>query len=128
MARANRHFISEYAWHLTHRCHKREFLLKFAKDKQRWMYWLFEAKKRLGLLLLKGAISAPVEVYISLKNLYDIKNDIEYFIKDSNEPSLKLWVVSNWKFGVILPGAVLLFCLIVFSMGSWSIIRGKPLR
>jgi len=32
MARANRHFISGYAWHLTHRCHKREFLLKFAKD------------------------------------------------------------------------------------------------
>jgi putative transposase len=56
MARANRHFISGYAWHLTHRCHKREFLLKFAKDKQRWMYWLFEAKKRFGLCVLNFTV------------------------------------------------------------------------
>jgi putative transposase len=58
MARANRHFISEYAWHLTHRCHKREFLLKFAKDKQRWMYWLFEAKKRFGLCVLNFTVTS----------------------------------------------------------------------
>ena len=58
MARANRHFISGYAWHLTHRCHKREFLLKFAKDKQRWMYWLFEAKKRFGLCILNFTVTS----------------------------------------------------------------------
>ena len=58
MARANRHFISGYAWHLTHRCHKREFLLKFAKDKQRWLYWLFEAKKRFGLCVLNFAVTS----------------------------------------------------------------------
>jgi hypothetical protein len=28
------------------------FLLKFAKDRRRWMYWLFEAKKRFGLTIL----------------------------------------------------------------------------
>ena len=27
MARANRHYIPGYVWHITHRCHKREFLL-----------------------------------------------------------------------------------------------------
>jgi len=32
---------------MTHRCHKREFLLKFDKDKNRWIHWLFEAKKRM---------------------------------------------------------------------------------
>ena len=30
MARAKRHFIPGQIWHITHRCHKREFLLKFA--------------------------------------------------------------------------------------------------
>ncbi|MEA3437571.1 MAG: transposase, partial [Thermodesulfobacteriota bacterium] len=30
MARAQRHYIPEQIWHLTHRCHKREFLLKLA--------------------------------------------------------------------------------------------------
>ena len=27
MARANRHYIPGYVWHITHQCHKREFLL-----------------------------------------------------------------------------------------------------
>ncbi len=45
MARANRHFIPGHIWHLTHRCHKREFLLKFSKDRNRWIELLFEAKR-----------------------------------------------------------------------------------
>ena len=28
MARAKRHYIPGYIWHITHRCHKREFLLR----------------------------------------------------------------------------------------------------
>ncbi len=44
MARANRHFIPGHIWHLTHRCHKREFLLESSKDRQGWMQWLYEAK------------------------------------------------------------------------------------
>jgi len=52
MARANRHHLPGQVWHITHRCHKTEFLLKFAKDRQRWRYWLFEAKKRFGFQVL----------------------------------------------------------------------------
>jgi len=33
MARAKRHYIPGQVWLITHRCHKREFLLKFAKDR-----------------------------------------------------------------------------------------------
>ena len=32
MARAKRHYIPGQIWHITHRCHKREFLLKFAQE------------------------------------------------------------------------------------------------
>ena len=32
----------------TSRCHKREFLLKFTKDRRRWLQWLFEARRRYG--------------------------------------------------------------------------------
>jgi len=35
MPRANRHFIPGYIWHLTHRCHKGEFLLKLSRDRYR---------------------------------------------------------------------------------------------
>jgi putative transposase len=52
MARANRHYIPGHAWHITHRCHKKEFLLKFARDRQGWLHWLFEAKKRFGVVIL----------------------------------------------------------------------------
>ena len=73
MARAYRHFISGYAWHLTHRCHKREFLLKFAKDKQRWMYWLFEAKKRFGFCVLNFTVTSN-HVHLLI---YDTRNGNE---------------------------------------------------
>jgi putative transposase len=52
MARAKRHFLPGHVWHITHRCHKKEFLLKLAKDRKRWLHWLFEAKKRYGLRVL----------------------------------------------------------------------------
>ncbi len=58
MPRANRHFIPGYIWHITHRCHKKEFLLKFRKDRRRWRWWLFEAEKRYGLSVLNYAITS----------------------------------------------------------------------
>ena len=51
MARANRHFIPGQIWHITHRCHKRDFLLKLAKDRRGWMKWLYEAQLRYGVLV-----------------------------------------------------------------------------
>jgi putative transposase len=58
MARANRHYIPNCIWHITHRCHKADFLLKFLKDKKRWLYWLFEAKKRFGLRILNYSVTS----------------------------------------------------------------------
>jgi REP element-mobilizing transposase RayT len=58
MARANRHYIPDCVWHITHRCHKQEFLLKFKKDRQRWLWWLFEAKKRFGLKILNYVVTS----------------------------------------------------------------------
>ena len=58
MARANRHHLPGYVWHITHRCHKKEFLLKFEKDKKRWINWLFEAKNRFGLCILNYTVTS----------------------------------------------------------------------
>lgn len=58
MARASRHFIPGHIWHLTHRCHKSEFLLKFARDRSRWMEMLFEARKRFGLSILNFVVTS----------------------------------------------------------------------
>jgi putative transposase len=52
MPRSIRRFIPGHIWHITHRCHKKEFLLKFARDRRRYLWRLFEAKKRYGLCVL----------------------------------------------------------------------------
>jgi len=52
MPRAHRHFLPDRVWHITHRCHEREFLLQYLRDRKRWLYWLFESRKRFGLCVL----------------------------------------------------------------------------
>ena len=46
MPRANGYFLPGYVWHITHRYHKREFLLKFSQDQRRWLQWVIEAKEQ----------------------------------------------------------------------------------
>ena len=58
MARANRHILPGHIWHITHRCHKQEFLLKFARDRRRWIYWLYEARRRYGLSVLNYTVTS----------------------------------------------------------------------
>lgn len=58
MPRANRHFLPGRLWHITHRCHERTFLLRFARDRRAWLGWLFEARKRLGLCVLNYAVTS----------------------------------------------------------------------
>jgi len=74
MARANRHYdyIPGCIWHITHRCHKQEFLFKFIKDRQRWVHWLFEAKKRYGLCILNYTVTSN---HIHLL-VHDTGNDV----------------------------------------------------
>lgn len=58
MARAKRHYMPGYIWHITHRCHKREFLLKFSKDRYRYLQWLYQARKRYGLTILNYMVTS----------------------------------------------------------------------
>jgi len=57
VARAKRHFLPGYIWHITHRCHKREFLFKFAKDRDRYLKLLYEARKQFGLSVLNYMVT-----------------------------------------------------------------------
>jgi len=58
MPRAHRHTLPGHIWHITHRCHKQEFLLKFSRDRERWCYWLLQAKKRYGLCVLSYIVTS----------------------------------------------------------------------
>lgn len=67
MPRANRYFMPGYVWHITHRCHQREFLLKFGRDRGRWRYWLFEARKRFGLSVLNYIVTSN-HIHLLVRN------------------------------------------------------------
>jgi len=58
MPRANRYYQPGHVWHITHRCIERQFLLKFARDRRRYLHWLFEAKKRFGLCVLNYIVTS----------------------------------------------------------------------
>jgi putative transposase len=58
MPRAHRYFLPNRVWHITHCCHEKAFLLKFARDRERWRHWLFEARKRFGLCVLNYVVTS----------------------------------------------------------------------
>jgi REP element-mobilizing transposase RayT len=58
MPRANRHFLAGHIWHITHRCHQKQFLLKFPRDRRRYLHWVFDAKKRFGLCVLNYMVTS----------------------------------------------------------------------
>ncbi len=73
MARAKRHYIPEQIWHITHRCHKREFLLKLAKDRRRWIQWLYQARKRYELTILNYSVTSNhIHMLVMDDNLRDV--------------------------------------------------------
>lgn len=49
MPRASRYLREGYTFHLTHRCHDRRFLLKFARDRDTYREWLRVGVKRYGV-------------------------------------------------------------------------------
>ena len=79
MARANRHYIPGQIWHITHRCHKIEFLLKFSKDRRRWLQWLFESKRRYALTILNYTVTSNhIHLLVADDNGHDaIPNSIK---------------------------------------------------
>ncbi len=58
MPRANRIYVSGYLWHITHRCHNREFLLRAQTAQSTWRRWLWEAKSRYGISVLNFVVTS----------------------------------------------------------------------
>ena len=57
MPRAHRIFLPGHIWHITDRCHRREFLLKIRRDRRCWLHWLREARRRFGLCVLNYIVT-----------------------------------------------------------------------
>ena len=92
MARAKRHYLQGYVWHITHRCHKKDHLLKLVKDRQRWLYWLFQAKKRYGLCILNYIVTSN-HIYLLVvehnKTRLGIPSKYRKIIEDEDDCQLR---------------------------------------
>ena len=73
MPRARLFLIPGYVWHLTHRCHNRAFLLRFARDRKAWMDWVYRAKVKYGLRVLAYAVTSN---HIHLMVYVDSREDV----------------------------------------------------
>ena len=58
MPRAKRTYIPDHIWHITQRCHKREFLLARYRDRKNWLYWLRLASHRYKLTILNYMVTS----------------------------------------------------------------------
>lgn len=77
MPRANRYLLPGTTCHVTHRCHDRQFLLRFARDRHAYRQILWETKPRRGLSLLAYCITS---------------NHVHLLLRTEDESSLGVWM------------------------------------
>jgi putative transposase len=56
--RANRTILAGHTYHVTHRCHDRAFLLRFARDRQAYRHWVRDSLPRWEVDLLTYCITS----------------------------------------------------------------------
>jgi len=57
MPRANRYIVAGHAYHVTHRCHNRSFLFRFARDREEYRKRLRASLEPFGVELLTYSIT-----------------------------------------------------------------------
>lgn len=77
MPRANRYLLPGMTCHLTHRCHDREFLLRFACDRHAYRRRLWETKPSRGVHVLAYCITS---------------NHVHLLVRLEDESSLCTWM------------------------------------
>lgn len=45
-------------WHITQRCHEQQFLLSLEADRRRWLYWLYQARRRFDISVLNYVVTS----------------------------------------------------------------------
>lgn len=58
MPRRRRNWEKQVCYHITHRCHDREFRLRFAKYREMYRKYLFEATKRFNIRVLTWMVTS----------------------------------------------------------------------
>ena len=79
MPRRRRKLLNHTCYHITHRCHKREFLLKFAIDRDRYVELLFKTSKRFRIAILDYIVTSNhVHLLVWSRNSKNIPLAMQY--------------------------------------------------
>ena len=73
MPRSSDYLLPGYTYHLTHRCHDRQFLLEFTRDRDTYREWLREAARRHRVPVYGYCITSNhVHVLVHADNTADV--------------------------------------------------------
>ena len=73
MPRADRYMIEGYTYHLTHRCHNRAFLLRFARDRDVYRQWLRIGAKRYSVPVFAYSVTSNhVHLVVHVRDRSDV--------------------------------------------------------
>jgi hypothetical protein len=114
MPRAKRHYIPGQIWHLTHRCHKREFLLKLIMDRRKWVQWLYKEKKKYGLVILNYIVTSNQTIGMDAMLVF-----FYAFLDEKKESASVLFVKKNILTGVTSQDDMVTSARIMESRFSW---------
>jgi putative transposase len=79
MPRRRRGWLDKACYHVTHRCHKREFLFKFAKYRDLYIRQLWEMKQRFKVDILNYMITSNhVHLLLSARHGEDISEALQF--------------------------------------------------
>ncbi len=75
MPRASDYLLEGYTYHLTQRCHNREFLLRLAKDRDVYREWLRQGVRRHGVSIYGFCITSNlVHVLVHADRVEDVSS------------------------------------------------------
>lgn len=79
MPRRARNFVDGGIYHITHRCHNREFLFKFVKYRNIYIEQLYETSSRFAVDILDYVVTSNhVHLLLTAKKCNDISQALQY--------------------------------------------------
>lgn len=75
MPRSSQYLLEGYTYHLTHRCHNRKFLLRFARDRDVYRKWLLKGVRRHGVSVYGFCITSNhVHIIVHVDHVEDVSS------------------------------------------------------
>ncbi|MCK4981615.1 MAG: transposase [Victivallaceae bacterium] len=68
MPRRRHNWINNACYHITHRCHERRFLFKFARHRNIYLNLLFEMQKKYNIDILDYIVTSNHVLFLVLQS------------------------------------------------------------